>query len=613
MKMKTIYLMLVLMFSVSAFGQPTFNNAGGDHLWSNHANWDSNAVPGPNSYPIIGDNMECILDMDASVQTLTMNPNSSLTVNMSLHVLQGVTSYGAVIIENGGYLLVGTNYQNSTYLSGIGTILIQSGGKLKVDYTLQIHYPENTVTVNPGGVLVATDITGVANSFTLNILTDAIESASLIYTSNTSNPAATIEFYIPGGGNHLITPFFDGATALEYYDENNDTWLSSHDETVSANNGWSYITELSTVLERGKGYTCWPTNATTITFTGTLSISDVTKTITKTGSGSYSGFNLLGNPFTAPLDWNNGTWTGKTNTSGVVYIWDESADNGNGAYLINGGGTTATFDGIIPMGQGFFVESTSASTSLTIPADSRLESNNALYKSTDDEEPGMFVRFDLKGTDIQRTTFIGFPDDENGGIEYAKDASVLFSSTDRPEIYTKEQERKLIINACDPLEEGENRIVPLYLVQLIDGDYSLTLSDLDQLLNTKITLEDLKTGTTQNMNENPVYTFTAADSDVPNRFNVHFTYSQNAVEEGEVVNDNIQIYSYGKEIFIRSNNHAASQNGMVFVYDLEGRKLLEQPISRGALAKVNVKLTTGFLLVKVIKEGSVKTQKVFIN
>jgi len=611
--MKTIYLMLVLMFSVSAFGQPTFTNASGDHLWSNHANWDSSAVPGPNSYPIIGDNMECILDIDASVQTLTMNPNSSLTINSQLHVLQSVTSYGAVIIENGGYLLVGTNYQNSSYNGGIGTITIQLGGKLKVDYTLQIHYPENTVTVNPGGVLVATDITGVANSFTLNILTDAIESASLIYTSNTSNPAATIEFYIPGGGNHLITPFFDGVTANNYYDANNDTWLSSHDETVSTNNGWSYITELSTVLERGKGYTCWPTNATTITFTGTLSISDVTKTITKTGSGSYSGFNLLGNPFTAPLDWNNGTWTGKTNTSGVVYIWDESADNGNGAYLINGGGTTATFDGIIPMGQGFFVESTSASTSLTIPADSRLELNNALYKSTDDEEPGMFVRFDLKGTDIQRTTFIGFPDDENGGIEYARDASVLFSSTDRPEIYTKEQERKLIINACDPLEEGENRIVPLYLVQLIDGDYSLTLSDLDQLLNTKITLEDLKTGTTQNMNENPVYTFTAADSDIPNRFNVHFTYSQNAVEEGEVVNDNIQIYSYGKEIFIRSNNHAVSQNGMVFVYDLEGRKLLEQPISRGALAKVNVKLTTGFLLVKVIKEGSVKTQKVFIN
>jgi len=81
--------------------------------------------------------------------------------------------------------------------------------------------------------------------------------------------------------------------------------------------------------------------------------------------------------FPLPIDWESGTWT-RTNMELTMWVWDNGSDN----YLYQttaGGGDMD--NGIIPVGQGFFVRSNNDGVSvLTIPADARTHNTQAFYK-----------------------------------------------------------------------------------------------------------------------------------------------------------------------------------------------------------------------------------------
>lgn len=54
-----------------------------------------------------------------------------------------------------------------------------------------------------------------------------------------------------------------------------------------------------------------------------------------------TGWNLIGNPTAATLDWDNAAWT-RTNVDNSIYIWDAEANGGNGEYLVYNGITGTT-------------------------------------------------------------------------------------------------------------------------------------------------------------------------------------------------------------------------------------------------------------------------------
>jgi len=80
-----------------------------------------------------------------------------------------------------------------------------------------------------------------------------------------------------------------------------------------------------------------------------------------------SGWNLVGNPFLATIDWDdNANWT-KTNVESTIYIWDPSANGGQGEYLTwNGVTGTLPNGGLIPPFQGFWVKANAASPELAV-------------------------------------------------------------------------------------------------------------------------------------------------------------------------------------------------------------------------------------------------------
>jgi len=70
------------------------------------------------------------------------------------------------------------------------------------------------------------------------------------------------------------------------------------------------------------------------------------------------GWNLLGNPTASTLDWDS-SWT-KVAVSNAIYIWDPSANSGNGDYLTWNGSTGSLGSGRIAPFQAFWVHTSSS-------------------------------------------------------------------------------------------------------------------------------------------------------------------------------------------------------------------------------------------------------------
>lgn len=467
-------------------------------------------------------------------------------------------------------------------------------------YPAVIISSEGSVTISPEKSLTITGtLTNNAGTSGLVIQSTSEGDGSLIYATGTPN--ATAQRYIVQNEWHLVTPITIPSTAFDFYlGAVNRSWLAEYDE---ANDIYNYIIDENAALSRAKGYSYWietDQGAQTIEFTGTLIGTDVTATLVK----AANGWNLIGNPFSSALDW---TSVSVGNTTGTAYVWDNSA----AGYLYSSG--TLPSD-IIPLGQGFFVQANSAGT-FTIPAAAREHSTASFIKSANANrnEPNQFIRLDLDGGYYGNTVFVGFPENGTDDFDISGDATKLYSTTENVQFFAIENDKELCVNANAPLTEGESKTVPLNLVQVTNGEYTLVVSDLDQLENTSVTLEDLKTGNTQDLRASPTYLFSTYSNDNPERFLLHFAWSPDGLEEDFEQASNIQIYSYGKEVYIRSTNDAINQNGNVFIYDLMGRELAQQKIAGGKLIKIPVNTANNYVVVKVVKANSTKIQKVFIK
>lgn len=190
-----------------------------------------------------------------------------------------------------------------------------------------------------------------------------------------------------------------------------------------------------------------------------------------------SGWNFVGNPYGAAINWDDNTnWT-KTNIESTIYIWDPAANSGNGEFLTWNGSTGSLGSGIIPPFQGFWVKANGGSPELKVKKQAKSTGGNFLRKSSPEaEEQENFapvIELTAHGQGMSKQTYIMGGRNAKMGKD-VQDALRLvpFSSTHIEFYSTLENGTELAINNI-PKDFQYRQNIPLHFAAFESGEPEL--------------------------------------------------------------------------------------------------------------------------------------------
>lgn len=197
------------------------------------------------------------------------------------------------------------------------------------------------------------------------------------------------------------------------------------------------------------------------------------------GSGINDGWNLVGNPYPAPIDWElkestfvGGAWT-RTNIDSTIYLWNES-DGAFGSYNRTTKTGTNGVTRYIAAGQAFWVRAIAASPVLTFREGTKAVQQPTFFRESG---PRNYLRMQLNSAASKDEALIHF------GFEGTTDAydvgfdSYKFPNPEMFSLYTlTSDERAMSINLVGGFECSKE--VQIGIDDLREGSYTLSFSEL---------------------------------------------------------------------------------------------------------------------------------------
>ena len=305
-----------------------------------------------------------------------------------------------------------------------------------------------------------------------------------------------------------------------------------------------YVSPITTTLAVGQGYTVQVGNTEKITFTGTFTTGTQAIGGLANNGTTAGGWQLLGNPYPAPLDWRTvgDAGSGLSNVDAAAYVFQSTnAYTGRYTSFTNGVGAGS---GLLAAGQAFFVHASAATApgTVTLTNANRVVSyaSQAAFQRTAETRP--LVRLSLGlGTapatvaKAQDETFVYFEAGATAAFDGKFDAYKL-SNPNGYYLGSAEQVAAgapalgLSISGRAPLTAptpvGGLDEVPLWL-SVPGGTYTLTATELLNFAGmgggTGVWLRDAQVGTLTNLATTPSYSFSVgANAAAAGRFSLVF-------------------------------------------------------------------------------------------
>ncbi|NTW26047.1 MAG: T9SS type A sorting domain-containing protein, partial [Lentimicrobium sp.] len=316
---------------------------------------------------------------------------------------------------------------------------------------------------------------------------------------------------------------------------------------------------------------------------------------------SAGGWNLIGNPFPSSINWNS---LAKSNVEATLYYYDNSVP-GYKYYNTTSGGIGGATENIAPM-QGFMVHATSAG-SIAISNDARTHSGqDVFYKSV--QLTTNILDLKVEGSNKTDYARVCFYDQATESFDGDFDAYKLFSYSDGiPELYTLAAgDVPLAINT-GPLSKLKGSVA-MGFKPGAQGSYTVTAENIGSFdSEAVINLEDLATGTIQELTKNPVYSFTAGPDDNASRFMLHF-FAPVSIDEPE--SSDLMIYNYGQEIRVI----IADASTLTFtLVNLQGQVVYTRQLSGSSSYALSLNLPAGIYVARVMNTRISKAQKLIIK
>ena len=509
--------------------------------WDTIVNWDANAIPvltdavlipanpaDGTRYPLINTDNEQVASL-----TIESGADVSLTGSISFDVLGDLLGAGDILggandtVRVKGDLGIGTSSIKYYEMNGTSQQVLSSPltlYNLKVDNSSGVRLDGNTeitstLTLTTGSLIVSSGYSLIANTKSISSGTIRPE-REISGTTGWRLLASPVASTYGDLFNNIFTQGYTGSDSATgspsvlYYDEtysgtDNQRWRQPTNSTNSTTAGRGLFVYVFGSIVGESAYS----NPLPVTLDvsgdeeeGTAGVFDFGVTYTALAD---TGWNLVGNPFAATIDWDDAGWT-KTNMDNVIYIWDHTANSGAGAYLTWNGSSGSLGAGLIPPFQGFWVKANASSPFLKVPKTAKTI-GGVFYKKS--SEPDPLIMFLLESDTLGSTTHIQF--NESGSIyKDSRDAYYLVPPTNTYlELYTKSYDNKYLSIQSHPYRFGQTLEIPVYVdghVQSnpLSGTYRISWPRFEGMHpEWTITLEDLESDEVINLGTETFYEF----------------------------------------------------------------------------------------------------------
>jgi len=471
-----------------------------------------------------------------------------------------------------------------------------------------------TLTITTTGALTVNG--NLANGGSINILSDASNTGSLIAVSSSGSGNASAQLYLTTSRWHLVSPPLSGtiqAFLANPLNSNIPTNGSSQrgmmDYNPATNNWNSFFTGSTTgSLGGGKGFSMRSASDGNITFTGLLQtgIIPVSTVLDKWCS--------VGNPYTSAI----GVVFGSSSTSnflttnasnldplyGAIYVWDK-ADASNG----NSGNYTAISNASPPLntvqlGQAFMVKMKLEVSSVSFNQSMQIHGNSLPLKSAKVAWPT--IKLVATVNNAKSSTTIAFNKEMTNGLDPTYDAG-LFSGGADLSVYTKLVADNGIPFAVQALPENYNNlIIPVGIESKSGGEVVFSSELLNLPTECLVILEDKQTKTFTDLSKS-VYTTIIDANTTSGRFQLHTSYLTTGVNTETLAELNAYPLSNNR---IKIDGIVSNQ-AIATLYDTQGRMILSKILEEGNLNILNTpNLHAGIFILYVKDNGKSKTFKI---
>ena len=473
--------------------------------WFDTDNWNVGSVPGASSVVLIpaspaeGNEFPVVDVTNTTIATLSIESGAEISVSGAVNfiVTGDVSGDGDILGSNNDSLTVGGNLDVPDIT--LGTVVFDGSSEqdiisphsyvnLEVDNTTTVYANDNltvtgtltltdgelfipsgknliantqsygsgelrfqrTVTGNRGWRMITSPVSSTYGDFLDGVLTQGYSGA---FYSTGSNPGDTLQPNVltylenyPGTDNQRYRAPTSSAQSLT---QGQGMWVFFFGD-ISADSRYNNPLP-DTIDVSGQE---WDGNGTEVDFGVTYTTS------------ADSGWNFIGNPFGAAVNWGNAaSWT-KTNISSTIYIWDPAANSGNGEYLTWNGTTGTLGSGLISPFQGFWVKATGPAPVLKLKKTGKTTGGNFVRKESG-RTPVIELEAQIDG--LSKRTSIMFSDAGKAGIDENDGYRLIpFSDTRIDFFSTLNNGTQLAINN-QPLNFNNRIKIPLSLDAFVGG------------------------------------------------------------------------------------------------------------------------------------------------
>ncbi len=605
--------------------------------WTLPGNWSCGLVPGQTTIVRIPDQpSDPVIPAGStgSVNNLTISTGSSLTVSGNLNISGNITNSGLFSIHgtlrmNGGAPQVipvdvfdGDSLRNLSIDNAAGVTL-----QGIVNVTRSVKLDNGDLASNGNLVLVSKPgstafIYGSTNNVTGDVTMQRYLDVAYGY-SYFSSPfqAATVSELVPE-----ITLGASFPLLYRYVEDRNyfGTPLS----------GWEKYDVAGNVLQLMQGYSVNFPNNTPLTVEIKGAVNNGTRSITLYNHNQQytQGFNLVGNPYPSPIDW-NAVAALNPDIDNAVYLF-EGTDRYTGLYhsFVNGI-PAGKGSNIIPAMQGFFVHVPDPVAPAVYPTSAVLNMDNSVRiadtkheflkkssKQTKQAEterasttsPAALMRITagFSGSTLDDPLVIYFNNVATGRFDRNMDAIKLFNTTQSaPNFYSLgEDNSKLAINALPSTIDGIPDI-PLGIRTKKNGQVVFRVKDIEGFMSGgSIYLYDAMIGTSTDISTNE-YSVSLNTGIYDNRFFLRFGNLMTGLESLD--HNPFSVYVSGNKLYAEINS-LSGKEGMLKISNISGQSVFAEQIYENGHYKFNLSLNDGIYVVTFITGDFRYSQKIIV-